>query len=171
MAVEDKYADTLLDSNGSLINQTNPAFHTGGLSVKAVYNTIEIAAANDANSVYRMFRDVPASIIPLFLAIGGDAALDITDFNVGLWKPNYGAVVIENCLADALNPSSGNALSFAGALDGLAALALESRAKQLYEIANHTLYTKLGAYDIGFKSITDPGEAGTLSAMLLFAHS
>jgi len=171
MAVQDKYAETLQNSDGNTFAQFNPAIFTGGLDLKVAFNRVEVATADDANSVYRIFRDVPASIVPVFLLIGADAAIDIADMNIGLWKPNFGAVVSENCLADALNPSGGIALTLAAALNGLAAIAIDNRYKKLYEHGGHSLTTKLGAYDIGIKSISNPGAAGSITALLIFGQS
>lgn len=167
----DKYAETLQNSDGVVFSQFNPAVFTGGLDLKFAFSRCEVAVADAADSVYRMFRDLPASIVPLFLLIGSDAAIDISDMNVGLWKPNSGDVVNENCLADALDPSGGKALTFGAALNGLAAIAIDNRYKKLYEHGGHSVTTKLGAYDLGFKSVSNPGAAGSLAAILIFGQS
>lgn len=176
MAQVDKFANTLLDANSRAIKQNLFALYGQGMAVHAFFSRVEIAAADDANSEYILWRDLNANLVPLILAIGTDGITGLTDANVGIFGPSTadgqtpGAVIDDNCFADALDLSSGVAsLNPKTALDGLVTVALDNYYKTLYEHAGHTVSTKKGAYGIGITAIADPGGAGGVHAMLLAA--
>jgi hypothetical protein len=79
-----------------------------GAITKSLVATLEVAAADDNNSIYRFCRLHSSWNIRSIRAFS-DAITSGTDFNFGLWQTaeNGGAVVVENCYADAVDLSSG----------------------------------------------------------------
>ena len=70
---------------------------------------VSVESADDNNSVYRMFR-VPSNARVSQLLIKNDAITNGTDFNIGIYDTaeNGGAVIDDNCFADAVDLSSAN---------------------------------------------------------------
>lgn len=172
MAVESKHANTLLDANSNLIHQNLFALFGTGMNVKALFSRVEIAAADDNNSVYILWRNLPATLVPLAIMIATDGLTAGTDFNLGIFEPTkndtVGAVIDDNCFADALDLSSAVAsLNPKTALDGMKDVALDNYYKSLMEHAGDDVTTKLAGYDIGLTGIAVGSAAGGVHALML----
>ena len=164
MAVVNAYQDAAILAG----KNTNPAFSQGAAVMGAV-STFEVAAADDNDSIYRVFKGVPGDMIVLSLQLACDAIAGMTDVNVGLWETNLGAVVSENCFADAVNPSAGYA--FRAELNLLAGLGVEKIQKRIYEVGGHTIITRKPSYDICLKAVAAAAAAGTVSIRALFLQA
>ena len=69
--------------------------------------TFEVGAADSAASIYRI-ANVNANLIPVWMKLASDSAIQITSLNVGLYEPGAnGAVVDYDCLAATINPTAG----------------------------------------------------------------
>ncbi len=165
MAVENKYvdADIVAGKKGNAINLVAADGFSG-------IATFETAAADDNDSVYRVFKNVDPNLIPVRLAIACDAIAGFTDCNVGLYAPTEagGAVVDDNCLADALNLSAGYSRILA--LDGLAAVDLADAKKRLWELAGETLNNHKPSYDICLTAIAAASAVGTVTVFAFFVQ-
>ena len=175
MAVVDLYIDTLhYNADGSLIvpgAMLPPSGH--GTPLFFAEFTFETVAANDNDSIYRVLKKMPGDIIPVKFDIASDGVGGLSDVNVGLWKPFKagvaGVVILENCLADAIDLSS--AVTFASPKDGLKDVAIESRGKKrLFELAGHDILTRLPEYDIAFKAVAAESAVGTVAGILWYAQ-
>lgn len=160
MAAVDEYADAQREAG----NVTNPA-KTYGAQVICACSVASVAAADDNNSIYRMLSNVPGEWIPVHFVVKNDAITGGSDYNLGLFKPNYGAVIDDNCFADALDMSSASVTK-----DGLGNVAITDWGKKIYEHAGHTVTTKIAAYDIGFTGITNGSGAGTIVLIAFFVQ-
>jgi hypothetical protein len=163
MAVENKYVDSNLVAGKKA---DGLAAIEGGLFIGVA--TFETAAADDNDSVYRVFKNVDPNLIPVSMRLSCDAIAGFTDANVGVYETELGAVIDDNCFADALNPSAGYSRILG--LDMLAAVDLADAKKRVYELAGHTLTTKKAGYDIAITAIAAASAAGTVTVVAIFAQ-
>lgn len=162
MAVRDEYANALVEAGsldiGALVDGQGKVF--GGVSV------FEIAAADDDASVIRIFKNVPAEVIPVSLRIACDALTGCTDVDCGLYETNGGAVIDKDILADGVDIAAG--FSRILAKDLLVTVDIADAKKRLYQLAGHTFSTKKPGYDIALTFNTIGSGAGTVMVVGLF---
>lgn len=135
-----------------------------GADLRSIVGTVEIAAADDDTSVYRICRVHSSWCIQSIRAFC-DAITGGTDYDVGLYQTaeNGGAVVLVNAYADTI--------TLATALNGLE-VAYENR--NIDKIENRVWQDAgLSAdpnrfYDLCFTGATVGTGAGTLSAQVVF---
>lgn len=167
MAVEDKYVNADLEAG-----KHAPAVFTAGDKTLVAIATEEIAAADDDGSVYRLFKSVPHSWIPVRIEIYNDAITLGTDYDLGFYQTTVGgvagAVVDKDALADGLDMSS--AAAKGSPKDGLTTVAIDSVNKSIYELAGDTLDNKELNYDIALTANTVGTAAGTISAIAWFVQ-
>lgn len=159
MAVEDKYTD----SNVVAGKKGNPA-NMHGAQCHAVTAVVSIAAADADGSVYRFLKGIPGHLVPIKIEVKCDAITGGTDFDIGFYKTDFGAVIDKDNLADGLD------LSSAATKDGLSAVANASLGKKLYELAGHTSSTQLPAYDLALTGNTVGTAAGSVAITCWFAQ-
>ncbi len=155
MVVEDKYADSDREAG----NTTNPAFTYGAQPAIGIA-TISVAVADDDLSVYRMFSDVPGEWIPTKIDIKNEALSGGTDYDLGLYRTNRGAVINKNIFADALDMSSAANDTPKNGLENITDLA--NLKKKIFEHAGHTTLTKLDGYDIALTANVVGAAAGEI---------
>lgn len=161
MAVENKY----INSDVVAGNRANPAKIFGAQVLQAVA-TFEVAAADDDGSVYRVFNDVPANMILTSVRINNDAISGGTDWDLGLYKTDGGAVVDKDVFMDGTSLASAR---IEGAdVSGLTAVAIENLVKRLYEHAGATVATREQSYDIALTANTVGTAAGTVTVRATF---
>ncbi len=144
------------------------AAHLGfGGSLRAAAATVEVAAADDAASVYRMFR-VHSSWRVHGLYLWNDAITSGTAYDIGLYQiaANGGAVVDADCWASDVTMVSARATS--GPLDcTFEALNIDKIEKTVWEVAAVAVTTLLADpnryYDICLTGDTPGSGAGTIS--------
>ena len=160
MAVEDKYVDATVAAG-----KLGKASLTSGDKIVVMVNTEEIAAADDDGSVYRFFKNVPANLIPVEITVACDAITSGTDFDLGLYKPNLGAVVDKDVLMDG--QTLGSALTRAtGHQLGLANVNIADAGKTLATLSAQTDPDQ--AYDIALTANTVGSGAGTVTIIAKF---
>lgn len=163
MAVEDKYVDA--DITAGKIAKA--ALSTGAETITMVH-TEEIAAADDDGSVYRFFADVPSNLIPVEITIATDGITGGTDYDLGLYLPNGGAVVDKDVLMDgqtmasALTRATGHQL-------GLQTVDIANATKTLGEL-DAVSSTVPPSYDIALTGNTVGTAAGTITIIAKFAQ-
>lgn len=157
MAVEDKYVNSDV-ADGKL---ANPAKHSGA-DLQCAVVTMEVAAADDDGSVYRLIKGINAHLIPVKLDLLTDSIAGATDYDLGFYKTDLGAVVSKDCLMDGEDINAG------GSFDGLQSVDAADRAKKVFELAGHTDANKLPAYDLCLTANTVGTAAGTITAILWF---
>lgn len=141
----------------------NAALVDGGRMREQV-GTVEVAAADDDNSVFRMSR-VRSSWRISELLIHNDAITGGTDYNLGLYDPadRGGVVVDDNLFGDALNLSSAQAgvnVTFEGG-------DVANIAKPIWELLGLSADPDL-TYDIALTGITVGTAAGTISLQVRY---
>lgn len=163
MAVENKYVDSLTVST----KKTKSAYAGTGDREIVIIATEEIAAGDDDGSVYRFFKNVPSSYIPTEITITCDAITSGTDFDLGLYKTDLGAVVDKDVLMDgqtlatALTRVTGHQL-------GLAAVNIADAHKTLGELSAQT--NPFASYDIALTGNTVGSAAGTVTIIAKFVQ-
>lgn len=128
--------------------------------------TVEVAVADDDNSVYRFAR-IPSGARVHKIELMSDAIAGATDYNLGLYKPAYtggGAVVDDNLFADALDFSSGNTIPVEVTFDQVDIANIEKRVWELLGLTAdpHT------EYDLALTGIVAGTGAGTISMRVTY---
>lgn len=164
MAVQDKYVDANIIAG----KNTNPAFSQGAATYMSVA-TVEIAAADDDGSVYRFFKGVPGDLILVSAKLSCDAIANATDYDLGLYETNSGAVVDKDCFADGINISAGYA--FGAEKEMCVTVDVANIQKRIYEIGGHTIVTRKHSYDIALTANTVGTAAGTVSIRAIFLQA
>jgi hypothetical protein len=141
MAVVNKYtdADVAAGKKGS-------ALKTGsGTETVTIMGTVSVLAADDDGSVYRVFADVPSSLVPLQIEIHNTAVTGGTDYDVGLYKVKGGAEVDKDILADGISMATARTIATSnnagmttivlGTVADLATLSAQAEPDASYDIA------------------------------------
>ncbi len=168
MAVEDKYTDSNITGNEVDKLLTALASATGKLYVAAA--TFEVAAADDDGSKYRIFKNMDANLVPIAILVGNDAITGSTDWDVGFYDVDLGAVVDKDVLADGIDLSSAHTLSHLSALSGMVTVDVANVGKRIFELLGATVSNKKEAYDLVLTANTVGSAAGTVSVIGLFAQ-
>jgi len=166
MAVENKYVNT----NAQEGDHPYASANVSGAGLIAIATTFEVAAADDDASIYRLFKSLPATLIPIQIYINNDAITAGTDYDLGFYKPESGVVIDKDSLADGADLSSAHAMG--SELNGLTALGAEYVGKNISEILNTKLSntTKYNTVDICLTANTVGTAAGTVSVRGIFAQ-
>lgn len=163
MAVEDKYISTKMAAG----LKDNAAKVSGGKQVTLAFN-FEVAAADSDGSVYRLAR-LPANAIPVDFKLFADAITGGTDYDIGLYHENLGAVVDKDLFADGLDPASGEAIT--APLNGLTNLGgadpVAAVGKKLWELLGLSKPNR-GGYDLAITANTVGSGAGTISGFFTY---
>lgn len=163
MAVEDKYINANI-----VAGKLAKAIHSNGGQIFAMEESFEIAAADDDASVFRIFKNIPADLIPLKLEVMCDGITGGTDIDLGLYETDTGAVVDKDCLADGLTIAV--AKTRVDALDGLSVIDIADANKMIYELGGHTTSTRKAGYDLCMTANTIGSAAGTVTIIGWFAQ-
>lgn len=140
---------------------------TNGGKIAFIRDTVEVAASDDNNSVYRLAR-IPSNAVIVDLRVNNDAITAGTDYNVGVYDTpeiNSGAVISDNAFADALDLSSASAGEGTFALS---AVAIEDRYKQVWQLAGLTSDPKK-LVDIALTGIAVGTAAGTITLSVIYS--
>lgn len=166
MAVVDVYTETTyINSSGGVI-KPEPAIKVGSRIVCAL-NHVAIAAADDDGSVYRFIKGLDSDVQLYDIKIATTAITAGSDYDLGLYLTDLGAVVIKDVFMDG--QTMANAVDFGGAtvLDGMDNVAPADYGKTLWEYAGHSMtaipVTKKPAYDLALTANTVGTAAGTIS--------
>lgn len=158
--MSDLYADATLAAGG-----VARAAQATGVEPKVRVVTFETAASFAAGEIKRLFR-VAAHEIPVSCEIVNDAIAGATDVEIGLWRPNFGAVVAQDCLLGTLDIAAG--FNWGSEKNGLAALGVEERGiKSFAQIAGDAIGAiPEDSYDVGMIFNSDVSAAGTITVKL-----
>ncbi len=160
MPVENKYVDSDIAAG-----KKASAMETSGAPEITMVKTFEVAVADDDGSVYRVFPSVPSNYVPVDISIMCDAITSGTDWDLGLYKTNLGAVVDKDVLMDgqtlasALTRATGHQL-------GLGAVNVADANRTLGVLSAQTDVDS--AYDIALTANTVGSAAGTVTVIARF---
>lgn len=157
MAVENKY----VDANTVLGNTAEPG--ANGHELIQMVATVEIAAADDDGSVYRFFKNVPSSFKPIRCTVMCDAITGGTDYDLGLYATDLGAVADKDVLMDGQTlATASKSLNGLGIVD----IADIGAKKSLAELLGLTPTTAKPSYDIALTGNTVGTGAGTVTIIM-----
>ena len=130
--------------------------------------TVEIAAADDNNSVYRVGR-VHSSWRISDIIRYNDAITSGSDFDVGLYdtSENGGAVVNINCFADAVSLTSASLTGTKDLYEAGSDNGVEQIEKAVWQMAGLTADPNT-FYDVCYTGVTVGSGAGTLSVKIQY---
>ncbi|NCD16506.1 MAG: hypothetical protein EOL91_04180 [Actinobacteria bacterium] len=151
MAVEDKkvYESTT----------RKPASEESGAIKKTIQQLVSVAAADSDGSIYRIAK-LPASAVILDVRYMNSAITAGTDYDLGLYGVDGGAVVDKDILDDGLSFTV--AATAAALKQGLTNVAIADRLDQLYELAGDSTGSYPGQYDIALTANTVGSADGTV---------
>jgi hypothetical protein len=157
MAVEDKYV--VSDDNDMA------AGTSGAGSLRKAIISFEVAAADDDGSVYRLMQ-IPSDSIITNAEITCDAITAATDYDLGFYDIESGAVVDADELADGVDISAG----YAGGseISMISAVDPANRLKQIWSLLGKTQLTKSESYDLAITANTVGTAAGTVTVIVDF---
>lgn len=169
MAVENKY----VNADAAADKRVVPAFNGNGTETFTAIAIVDVAAADDDTSVYRLFRSVNSDFIPTNIAIYNSAVTGGTDYDLGLYETNLGAVVDADVLADGLDMSSARSKATVNNA-GLTSVSLANSQQRLYELAGQVQgfgnQTKEPTFDICLTANTVGTAAGTIVVVATFVQ-
>lgn len=147
----------------------NPTYLMGGI-LKEQVGTVEIAAADDNNSVYRVGR-VHSSWRISDIIRYNDAITSGADYDVGLYdtSANGGAVVNINCFADAVSLVSASVTGTKDLYEAGSDVGVEDIEQRVWEMAGLT--EDPGKFmDVCYTGVTVGSGAGTLSVKIRYVE-
>ena len=159
MAVANTKSTLITNADATPPVLTSP--RTSGAHLREAVGTVEVAAADDNNSVYRFVR-VRSNARISSVEHASDAVTGGTDYNIGVWDTaaNGGVVVSENLFSDAIDMSSAHA--FTDGTYETTATNIASVEQELWQLLG--LSSDPGKdYDIAAIGITVGTGAGTIS--------
>lgn len=132
MAVVDKAGSVNNLSSVDATNALEAENVTNGGKLRFVRETVEVAAADDDGSKYRVAR-IPSNVVLNSITIACDAITGGTDYDLGFYdipEKNSGAVIDADALMDGQTLASASRV-----LDGLQTVAIENLHKKAWELA------------------------------------
>lgn len=162
MAVENKYVDANIVA-GKKARSLNTDAGAKTVTMRAIAS---IAAADDDDSIYRLFANVPSHLVPINIHIACSAVTGGTDYDLGLYKTRLGAVVDKDVLMDGQTMAT--AINFGTANNtGLKDVALADTNKTLAALSGQAKPDS--EYDICLTANTVGSAAGTIVVTATFA--
>lgn len=157
MAVENKYTD----SNIAVGNRAIAG--RGGHELVVFEGYASIAAADDDGSIYRIVKDIPSSFRPVRATVQCTAITGGTDFELGVYDRNLGAVV-----SKGLFMTNQTLATASRALDGLANVTVADLGarKSIAELLGLTPSSAKPAYDLALTGDTVGTAAGDVRVIL-----
>ena len=159
MAVANTKSGPITNADATPIVLNNPRI--AGAYLREAVGTVEVAAADDNNSVYRFVR-VPSNARISTVQIASDAITSGSDFNIGIWQTaqNGGAVLSENLFGDAVDLSSG--IAYTDVTLETTATDIANAEKELWQLLGLSTDPHVD-YDICAIGIAVGSAAGTIS--------
>jgi len=164
MAVVNTKATAISNADADPPVTNDPALEKG--LMRECSGTVEVAAADSDNSVYRMCR-VPSTARVTSILVGNDAITSGTAYDIGVYDEaaDGGAVIDANEFASGVDLSS--ALAFTEYLNEAVATEIVDCEKPLWDKLGKTSDPNL-FYDICLTGTTVGSAAGTISMKLKY---
>lgn len=163
MAVVDLYSQADKEAgNGKKF----PALNGTGIDTFTVVGTASVAAGDDDTSVYRVLFDIPSNAVPLNININNTAVTGGTDYDIGLYETNSGAVIDADILADGVSMASARTIAVVNNV-GMTTIAIANGTQTLGTLSAQTNVSS--SYDIVLTANTVGTAAGTIRVTATFA--
>ncbi len=164
MAVANTKSTAVSNADATQPRIINPSYLAGG-NLRMSVGKVEVAAADDDGSVYRMVR-LPANAIIYRIEVLNDAITAGTGYDIGLYNtPDNGSTAInDDVFATTIDMSSARALPLDAMFE---VLDIDQVEKRLFELAGLTA-DPMKEYDICFTADTVGSGAGTLAMRVVW---
>lgn len=171
MAVVEVYSNPFLNSQG-VPNKLQQNLQSTGAFGGYFLILTTVAASDNNNSIYRIIKEIPADLVPLWISVGNTANTGGNSYDLGIWRTKIGSAVLAQTVfaaaldmsvaAASINPKTGK--------DGGAGLTIAggNLGKRIFELAGHTIETKLPSYDIAYKANTVGTTGCSIVTMLAY---
>jgi hypothetical protein len=160
-------ADNYVDAN-IVAGKKSSALAAGvGAETVTMAQTVAVLAADADGDIYRVFANVPSSLVPIKIEINNTAVTGGTDYDLGLYKPNGGAVVDKDILADGISMATARTVATSNNA-GLTTIAIADGFETLGELSAQTDVD--AAYDIALTANTVGSADGTIRVVATFAY-
>ncbi len=157
MAVENKYVIADVAANKAIVD----AGKNSGCKTTTYMGTFETAAADDDGSVYRLIKGLPSTLVPKRIVFLTDAITSGTDWDLGIYETDLGAVIDKDLLMDG--QTFATALTELTGGVGLKDVDAANRGKMLYELNGETAKDHRASYDLCLTANTVGSAAGTIT--------
>jgi hypothetical protein len=175
MPVINQYTD--VNISGNVVNKLTRSLAQGAGNLFVGQAKFQIQASDSSGSIYRMFKNINANLIPVQLSVFNDAMAGSTNVDVQLFQPDLGVVTAATGApgGDNIKLAAGLTLAAAhghgAALSGLANIPVNRMDQRLFELAGETLANKISSgYDLCLVGNTLGGVAGWVTVIGLFAQ-
>ena len=163
MAVVDLYSQADKESgNGKKF----PALNGTGIDTFTVVGTATVASGDDDTSVYRVLFDIPSNAVPLNIDITNTAITSGTDYDLGLYETDSGAVIDKDILADGLSMASARSIALVNNV-GMTTVAVANGTQTLGTLSAQTNVSS--SFDIVLTANTVGSANGTIRVNATFA--
>jgi len=162
MAVENKYVNSLVAQG-----KRSSSLTANGAETITLVATVPVAAADDDGSIYRLFT-VPSNAIPIEIQYHNTAITSGTDFKLGFYKPNLGAVVNKSALTGAVTMGSARTIATSNNA-GMTGLDIANGVQTLATLSGQS--SPDASYDIALTADTVGSAAGTIRVTATFAFA
>ena len=163
MAVVDIYSQADKESgNGKRF----PAVNGSGTETFTVVGTSTVAAGDDDTSKYRVLFDIPSNAVPINICIHNTAITAGTDYDLGLYETDSGAVIDADILADGIDLSSAATIATWNNT-GMTTIDIANGTQTLGTLSAQT--DVASSYDIVLTANTVGSAAGTIRVTAEFA--
>jgi len=146
---------------------TSGLFTGKGAETTTVMETVAVLAADADGDVYRIFENVPSSLVPVKIEIHNTAVTGGTDYDIGLYEPKGGAVVDKDILADGISMATARTVATSNNA-GMTTIAIADGVKTLGELSAQTVVDS--SYDIALTANTVGTADGTIKVTATFAY-
>lgn len=162
MAVEDKYVDANL-----VAGKKATALVAGqGAETTTLVATVAVASGDDNGSVYRLFKSIPSSLVPVKIEVHNTAVTGGTDYDLGLYEVG-GVAVDADILADGISMATARTIATSNNA-GMTTIAIADGVETLGELSAQTDVD--AAYDLALTANTVGTADGTIRVTATFAY-
>lgn len=165
MAIEDKYNDqieTLVESGSAY-----PSVYSNGGKTVTIVNSVEVAAADEDGSVYRVAKNLSPNMVIVSATIDHDSITAGVDFDFGIYKAGRGgAAKVKDVYANGVSlATAANGVSLLSSID------LANKYKTVGVLAGDTTGAyNVDGYDLALTGNTVGTVAGTIRVALVLAQ-
>lgn len=160
-------ADVYVDSNIVAGKKTSALFTGAGAETVTMAQTVTIASGDANGDVYRVFAGVPSSLVPLKIEVFNTAITGGTDYDLGLYEVNSGAVVDADILADGVSMATARTIATSNNV-GMTTVDIADGLESLGELSAQTEVDS--AYDVALTANTVGTADGTIRVVATFAY-
>ncbi len=165
MAVEDKYNDQIQTQVAA--GKAFEALYSGGGKQMIITNSVEVAAADDDASVYRVAKNLSPDMVVVEAVVDHDSITGGTDYDFGIYNAGIGgAAKDKDVYADGISLATG-----ASGTNLLSTIDLASKHKTIGELAGDSVNSyNVDGYDLAFTGNTVGTAAGTIRVRLVLGQ-